>query len=728
MQRFRRTTTACAVAASLAVGIGSFTALVASGTAQAASGPRDTMATEQVESYLGSYLAGRLARGLSDTRSAVIFYRRALASDPNNREILEHAFLMEATEGNGEQATKLARKLIKIDNTHRLAQLWVGVSEFRRGRYRAADRHFNQAASGPIGELTSAISRAWTAAASGKRSNALRLLTFKRQADWARFYLRYHRALLADVLGRTADADASYASLFELDSRTPRITIAYMRHAMAKGDFPMAERVLAKNLAGSSGQAHPSVDAIARRLAHREKTSLLVTTPTDGLAEVFYGLGDALTSEGGLSLGVIYIQMALYLKPEFPFALAGLASAYETTKQYARAIETYDRIPANTPLRVLIDIRRARNLDALGKVDKAKAILTRLVSDKKVVPPVAPADVDSPRLRALRAAKLPEAPLRFGARGENVRLLQAALQLAVTNRVRVDGAYGAGTVAVVRQFQKQAGIPADGVAGGETLRRLRVALDAATKAEVAQLRSGATNDAPQASMSKATRLGVYEAIANMMRGHKRYQEAVEYYSKIIALVPSPQRRQWTYWYARGTCYERMGAWDKAEPDLLKALELSPDQPLVLNYLGYSWVDQDKNLARGLSLISRAVQLKPDDGYIVDSLGWAYYRLGRFDEAVSHLERAVELKPADPVLNDHLGDALWRVGRHREARFQWELSLTLKPAEKAIDAIRKKIVSGLPGRAAGSPIVLPQSEDKLKPLGKRASTGVEQTPR
>ena len=132
-----------------------------------------------------------------------------------------------------------------------------------------------------------------------------------------------------------------------------------------------------------------------------------------------------------------------------------------------------------------------------------------------------------------------------------------------------------------------------------------------------------------------------------------------------------------------------------------ALELEPDQPLVLNYLGYSWVDQGMNLAEAEAMLRRAVDLRPDDGYIVDSMGWAYYRLERFEEAVRYLERAVELRPDDPVINDHLGDAYWQVGRHREARFQWQRALTFEPEEDQVALIERKLERGLepaePGR-------------------------------
>jgi Flp pilus assembly protein TadD len=183
-----------------------------------------------------------------------------------------------------------------------------------------------------------------------------------------------------------------------------------------------------------------------------------------------------------------------------------------------------------------------------------------------------------------------------------------------------------------------------------------------------------------------------------MRSHKRYAEAVLYYDRAIALISKPETKHWSYFYARGTCYERLKKWPLAEADLQRAIQLSADQPLVLNYLGYTWIDQNRNLKQGLSLIEKAVRLKPDDGYIVDSLGWAYYRLGNFKEAVRHLERAVELKPEDPTLNDHLGDAYWRVGREREARFQWEQALTLNPEPEEIDKIKRKLQKGLAPQA------------------------------
>lgn len=181
----------------------------------------------------------------------------------------------------------------------------------------------------------------------------------------------------------------------------------------------------------------------------------------------------------------------------------------------------------------------------------------------------------------------------------------------------------------------------------------------------------------------------------MLVRHELYDDAVKVYANAIARIDTPKRFHWNLFYRNGIANERAKNWPKAEASFLKALEIYPDQPNVLNYLGYSWVDMNVNLERGLAMIRRAVELRPNDGYIIDSLGWAYYRLGRFDEAVRELERAVVNKAEDPTINDHLGDAYWRVGRKLEATFQWSHALDLKPAAEEIIKIKLKLENGLP---------------------------------
>jgi tetratricopeptide (TPR) repeat protein len=186
----------------------------------------------------------------------------------------------------------------------------------------------------------------------------------------------------------------------------------------------------------------------------------------------------------------------------------------------------------------------------------------------------------------------------------------------------------------------------------------------------------------------------YLALGGVYASKEDYRAAAEVYDRAVVRLKEPTNANWNIFYQRGIAYERLKEWPKAEPNFRKALELFPDQPQVMNYLGYSWVDMNMNLEEGLDLIRKAVDLRPSDGYIVDSLGWAYYRLGRFEEAVVELERAVSLKPDDPVLNDHLGDAYWRLGRKLEATFQWSHARDMKPEPDVLASVQKKLAEGM----------------------------------
>jgi tetratricopeptide (TPR) repeat protein len=209
------------------------------------------------------------------------------------------------------------------------------------------------------------------------------------------------------------------------------------------------------------------------------------------------------------------------------------------------------------------------------------------------------------------------------------------------------------------------------------------------------------------------------ALGNIQRGRKKFADCGDTYSKGVAVLPSGNDKANSVWYYyRGICEERSKQWPKAEADMRKALELQPDQPHVLNYLGYSWIDQGVNLDEGMKMIKRAVEQRPDDGYIVDSLGWAYYRIGNYEEAVKNLERAIDLKPEDPTINDHLGDAYWRVGRTLEAKFQWAHARDLKPEADDLPKILAKIENGL----TDDPTPAAASVEKKKEDGKEDGKG------
>ena len=522
---------------------------------------------------LGNYLSGRIARGDHDTATAADFYTKALAEDPSNEVILEQAFLLETGSAHWDRALQFAHDLVKIEPAHRIAQFLLGCEAFKQGKYDEADQHFAEARQGPIADLTSTLARAWVKEAAGKSDEAFAILDSLSDADWAQFYQRYHRGLIADVAGKRDIAAESLAVAFKKNPGTLRVSEAYARHAMNSNNRKLALQILKTHIGKTAG--HPLSRALLDDINAGRVPPLLVVSPTDGLAEVFYGIGDALAGEGGLDMGIIFLQFSLYLKPDFPLAHVALAEAYDNAKRYDLELQAFDRIPEASPLWLSVQIQKAFALNSLERVDESKALLDSLI------------------------AKNPK----------DIRPL--------------------------------------------------------------------------------------DALGNIMRSHERYADARDAYSRAIALLPKPTKDNWALFYSRGVCNERLKNWPAAEADLKRALALSPEESVVLNYLGYSWVDQGMHLKTAMDYIRKAVKLKPEDGYYVDSLGWAYFRLGNLPAAVEQLERAVELRPDDPIINDHLGDAYWRIGRKLEAKYQWQQSLSLKPESEQLVELEKKIKTGLP---------------------------------
>ena len=200
-------------------------------------------------------------------------------------------------------------------------------------------------------------------------------------------------------------------------------------------------------------------------------------------------------------------------------------------------------------------------------------------------------------------------------------------------------------------------------------------------------------------------------IGDIYRYKEEYEKAEETYSSILKKWDETPAEYWHVLYARGMCLERLKKFDKAEVDLKKALEFQPNNPYVLNYLGYSWVDQGIHLDKSLKMIATAVSILPNDGYITDSLGWVYYKMEKYEASVPHLERAVALLPYDATINDHLGDAYWQVGRRNEAKFQWQRALNYNENkdEELKQQIEMKLVSGIT-----SDIEISQAEAQIAP--------------
>ncbi len=562
--------------------------------------PRLRVVQKSGPSLLGSYLAGRVARGLRDHDAAARYFGQALRLDPESDILLEQTFVLELARGDWDKSLELARDIVKKGEKQRFSRMVLGLQAVIDNDYAEAEKQFSRAENrSPLGKMIGIIVEAWLQQARGKSRKALDTIGRLDSMNWSKFYQDYHRAMIADQAGRHSLARKTYQRLFARDPRSLRLMEAYVRHLSATGAPGKALKLLGRHIENNG--AHPLVVDLQKRLKAGERMVFITATPKEGLAELYYGIGDALTGDGGVDLGMIYLQAGLKLRPDLPLASMALADAYEESRHYEQANRIYDKIDRDSPLWPGATVRRAFNLNSLDKVDEAKSSLDELI------------------------ARYP-------------------------------------------------------------------------------------ND-----------ITAVEAQGNILRAHKRYDEAIVYYSKAINLLKNPAKYQWKYYYSRGVCYERLKNWPKAEKDLLQARRLDPDQPLVLNYLGYSWVDQGIHLNRAMRFIRRAVELKPDDGYFVDSLGWAFYRLRNYKKAVEELERAVELKPDDPVINDHLGDAYWRVGRKLEAQFQWSQALTLKPEKKDMARIRSKLKNGMqPEKPIHSLAVVPG----LQPFGKNVGRTLE----
>ena len=283
---------------------------------------------------------------------------------------------------------------------------------------------------------------------------------------------------------------------------------------------------------------------------------------------------------------------------------------------------------------------------------------------------------------AARSNDRPGIALAFGQLAAHLAPRSDVVSLLIGDILESQGRYE-DAVAVWRRID--AGSPLDWSA------RLRIALgldDGGQPDRAIAIVSRMVDERPDRSDALMT-------LGDILRMRERWPEAVEAYDDAFARMGADAETDWRLRYVRGIALERSGDWDRAEGDFVAALDIEPDHPLVLNYLGYTWVDRGERLEQALDMIQRAVNRRPDDGFIIDSLGWAFYRLGRYEEAVAQLERAVEYEPGDPVINDHLGDAFWKVGRRVEARFQWRRAVSLSGDDDALAAaIQAKLRSGL----------------------------------
>ena len=513
----------------------------------------------------GAYLAGRFASAEADMEAAARFFANALAADPANPELLQRSFAAELADG--QDALPLAVRILDRQPQALLPNLVVLASDARAGRFDIAEARARALAREGAGQLLQPLLLAWAQAGRGHWDAGLG--TLRPLAEGSRFRTVYalHAGLLADLAGRTREAERWFRVAEAEGAPSLRTAELIAGFASRDGRPEHAARILAAAVAGSEDAA------LAQTQLARAANRRPVASATEGMAEALYSLAAPLRQQEASDFALLLLRIALLLRPDFPPAKLLIADILEAERRFQPAAALLQSVDRSSPYAPLARLRLAVVLDRLDQTREALAVLDALAAEEARPEPLA--------------------------------------------------------------------------------------------------RKG-----------------------DILRGRNRFREAIEAYDAAIARLGPPERRHWVLYYARGIAHERAKDWPRAEADFLRALELSPEQPYVLNYLGYSWADQGRELARARRMLERAVELRPHDGHIVDSLGWVLFRQGDYRGAVRWLERAVELLPREPVINDHLGDAYWAVGRKIEAQFQWQRALALGPEPEEIPKIEAKLRQGL----------------------------------
>jgi tetratricopeptide (TPR) repeat protein len=522
-------------------------------------------------SVSGSFLAGQQSMKELRTDEAARYFGQAAQSDWDNPLLVERAFVAYAADGQIGQAASVAKHLVDLAGRNELADLVIASEAIKERRYGAAERMLRTVSQDSFTGITAAILRAWALVGDNRYAEADALIQTLGQTGLEDF-LVFHRGLMAEVAGEREKALEFAAKAFENEPYVARMVEVYARMLANEGRFDEAEEVIATF--EKQGLTHPVVTTVKQAVEARQRPGVFAPNVQVGAAEMFHGIGAALTRDGSKDLALVFLRIGLYLDPNADVIALAVGQLLDSARQHEAANKIYDAIPATSSVKPTAVVRIAQNLDAMG------------------------------------------------------------------NR-------------------------------SEALRRLRNIV--------------ATNPED---------LDAVSVLGDILRYDEQFLEAADAYSRSIEISGGEAPADWRYYYVRGIAYERAQEWPKAEADFLKALELNPDQPAVLNYLGYSWIDKDMHLDRALEMIEKAVEAQPQDGYIVDSLGWAFYKLGRIDEAIETLERAVMLLPNDPEINDHLGDAYWKAGRKLEARFQWNVARAVDKDGRVTERTGPKLAEGL----------------------------------
>jgi tetratricopeptide (TPR) repeat protein len=526
-----------------------------------------TSSSDDAKSY-GAYLSGRFAADEHDISNAAKYYGASLENEPGDPTLQALTFFYSTSAGDVDGAAKLAKQLVVATPDDRASRLVLAISALKRQDYKESREQISKSAKGSFTSLTVALVDAWAAAGLRDADSATADMKSLRGQSGMDALAAFHQALLLEYLGQTAAADAAYNDALKTDGPSPRLVNAYGRF-LERNNRAEDARTFYLKLAANSALSPIVADGIGR-IAKGDRPEPLIRRPQDGTAEGLFGIAASLTDESNLDVSILYLRLALYLRPELDLANILLGDRMETLQKFDEAIASYRKVDRSSPYHRLAAIQIATDEARLDRTDDA-------IRDLKDLTDADPKDIEA-----------------------------------------------------------------------------------------------------------------WTALGDTYRSANKFAEAVLAYNQAINAVGTPEKKHWPLFYTRAIAEDRSHNWSAAEADLQVALKLSPDEPQILNYLGYSWVDQGRNISEALTMLEKARSLKPYDGYIVDSVGWAYYRLGRYGDAARTLEDAILLVPGDPTINDHYGDALWKVGRKLDARFQWNHALAFGPEANQKPLIEKKL--------------------------------------
>jgi tetratricopeptide (TPR) repeat protein len=546
----------------------------------------ETPTQDDYSNLSGSYLSGEFARMQGDEEEAIRHMERARARSPENNIAIDNQLLvLYLRSGNTDKAVEIARKNEHASDRELISDMLLAIDDAKHEDYGVAEHRLKDTF-GPsgLGTLWLPLVVAWLDAGQGKLKKPLGIDDVTKEKVSPGSFIYYHLALVNDYGGFRKEAQDEYIKAIGNRGSVPYRVAEVVKNFYARGDGPIKSKEAAKAMevvAAAIPDGEDSIDVSVEGVQPSDMLDSDVPPPRvvgsvqEGMAEVFYTMGSILYSSGSADDAMLYLRLALFLRPDFPMAQLMLGNVLEEEENYAAANKVYAGINAGSPLYEKGQLRSAFGLEKLGHPDDAQHVIDALMG---------------------------KSPDMFSAL----------------------------------------------VAKGDLLR---------------------------------------------IRG--KYADAADAYTKALATIKSLQPAHWAVLYARGACFERAGNWKPAEEDLLKALDLSPNQPDVLNYLGYSWLTRNERLDEARGMLERAIKSRPDDPQIIDSIGWAMYKSGDFKSALHFLEQAIDLMPNDPTVNEHLGDVYWKTGRRTEARFQWERALVYSPDAPQATQIRQKLKEGIP---------------------------------